>query len=434
MKTFSKVISVALVLIMALSVMVMPTVAAPVNTAEVSFTVEQYNQMKNVPIVNDSNEIAPGDDIYALTVYIKNNYPIRNMIIPIYYDRTMFAPIDGSAPDGSFDWEFTLGTDGADYYAGRSVFVVPNGSELLDNGQYKKTLSLPGDRVSVTRRGAYGFGNEAPKTFVKYLDDQDPATAPTCDWWNHGGVDENQYGVINLTHNELKDFCTIQAWDKTTPYITILFKALDPANVNGAEFGCIKGGKPCQIVTEGNQLKFWFDGNSTDAKPAITVGTATVGETPVEKAPLTQLSRFWRQTPGATDNDVQLKVRSTITRAALADALKVEDAGLNDAIKANVKYVGFAMATKNTIYNEDLIAAAENAGKKVTGTKSGDILAGLNNWVVDDNTNIQFGAVVETSKTSLATPAYYTAFIILNDNTVIRYTNPVEISAADLKA
>ena len=381
MKTTKKVLSVVLALILAFGVLaIVPFAKAPDSAIDLYIRTDKTNYKPGEIITfTVSRQVIP--DVGRMRV---------GGIIPIAYNNIAIEPISDITDD-----------------------LEPHHVKYLQPGE-----DLTGDTL-------YPYGPEGNDTGMEVYGAEHYG-------WNDsfivGLCDDNGDTVFDNT--DLQDWFSIEMKVKDNApegdYV-IGFNQESYVNYEGICYDEAMGG-----------VAGWDDDNGYNTTTNYSLGTCTVhvgSETSVEKSPLEQLKRFWRQTPGGKpDEDVQLKVRSTITRADLAKELKVEEPVLNAAIKSQVKYVGFAMAANNTIDDKDLILAAENVGKKVTGTKSGDIVAGLNNWVIDDNTNIQFGAVVDTTRTALATPAYYTAFIILNDNTVIRYTNPVEISAADLKA
>ena len=349
MNKVSKIISVALVLVLALSVMIMPSSAMVWDTGDdgtvkFTFTAEKYSGVDTMGV--------EATDIYAVTMYVKNDMPINNIVCPIYYDATKFTPVDGT--DMSIlDWEYTV-----DHAAGLNgvAYEIPEGSDLADSNKYNKASVLPANRVVNARGAISGLGRGAFSSAITNLTDTDKSVSTA--WW--GGLNTDKYGVIVFQYSPQANYCNLQAYGTETPLLTFLFKLNAGADPVGAEFGFIEGStKYFDVVTETVQTKFYYDATSSTGYPYIEA-TSCVYEEAAEPSPVYAKTSQIRYN-GPVDGDyAPFDVR---TRAALS----VDDFNAlceyDEATKAtNIDKVGFVYA------DSSVGMTLENAAKVIGGT------------------------------------------------------------------
>ena len=404
MKKATRILSVVMVLILMMSLAVMPANAALPSDAHVSFRLELAPETTRV---DGNGEDPVKHNVYKLNIYLTSDKRLATIIMDINFDATKFDLLDACD-------DYTYTTSRPDDYT--AVLCDRQGQLLTD------------EVVSVGRDKYYGPNHVNVKTAYKFkFDDK----ADGVMLWNYKPADMS--AMIGECTDELVG----------TVYLQL--KAGQTADGAVFSFGSGIGTSSksvgfCSNPVKTKYINLFSKKNPADViniMPISLIGTPeyTYGTASVEKSPLEQLSRFWKANTSQFTDGIDFKVRSTITRADLATKLGVEDTGLDAAIKEKVDYVGFAMAENKDIADEDIKLAAQTPGTKVNGATSGQIVAGLNNWVVNDGANIQFGAVVHTAKSHLeTTPAFYTAFIVLKDGKVIRYADPIQISASDFRA
>ena len=253
MNKVSKILSVALVLVLALSVMVMPASAAD-GTIDVTYKLEKYDGVDSTG--------AQATDIYALTMYIDSTNPITNFTMPIYYERDKFLPVDGT--DMSLlDWNYTVDHS---ISCNGVAYVIPADSDLADTNKYQKANATAANRTIVTRGGVSGLGGVAFSTVIKALTDQDKDASTA--WWV--GADPEKYGVFVIQYESANGYCNLQGYGEPKPFITFLFKAMTD-DIEGAFFGNHPDGQPTVFVTETDNTKHWYDLNSTVGYPDVTV-------------------------------------------------------------------------------------------------------------------------------------------------------------------
>lgn len=257
MNKVSKILSVALVLVLALSVMVMPASAAD-GTIDVTYKLEKYDGV--------DSKGAQATDIYALTMYIDSTNPITNFTMPIYYERDKFLPVDGtdmSIMEWGYTVDHSIGCNGVAY-------VIPEDSDLADTNKYQKVNATAANRTIVTRGGVSGLGAVAFSTVIKALTDQDKDASTA--WWV--GADPEKYGVFVIQYESANGYCNLQGYGEPKPFITFLFKAMTD-DIEGAFFGNHPDGQPTVFVTETDNTKHWYDLNSTVGYPDVTVEAYT---------------------------------------------------------------------------------------------------------------------------------------------------------------
>ncbi|MBQ3523807.1 MAG: hypothetical protein IJA43_05050 [Clostridia bacterium] len=348
MNKVSKIISVALVLVLALSAMVMPSSAMVWDTGDdgtvkFTFSAEKYSGVDTMGV--------EATDIYAVTMYIKNDMPVNNIVCPIYYDATKFTPVDGT--DMSIlDWGYTV-----DHSAGLNgvAYVIPDGSDLADTNKYNKASVLPANRVVNARGAISGLGKGAFSSAITNLTDTDKSVSTA--WW--GGLDTNKYGVIVFQYSPQANYCNLQAYGTETPLLTFLFKLNDGADPVGAEFGFIEGStKYFDVVTETVQTKFYYDATSSTGYPYIEA-TSCVYEEAAEPSPVYNLTSQIRFN-GPVDGDyAPFDVR---TRAAMTAEDFAAICGADTDAVNNITKVGFVYADSSVGLTLD------NAAKVIGGT------------------------------------------------------------------
>lgn len=346
-----KILSIALVLVLALSVMVMPASAGswnngPDGVVKFTFSAEKYSGVDTMGV--------EASDIYAVTMYINSTAPITDFTVPVYYDATKFTPVDGT--DMSIlDWGYTV-----DHAAGLNgvAYEIPAGSDLADTNKYNKANVAAANRVVNARGAIKGLGQGAFTSSITNLTDTDKSVSTV--WW--GGLDTDKYGVIVLQYSPQSGFCNLQAYGEATPFLTFLFKLNAGADPNGAEFGFIEGStREYDVVTETVATKFYYDGTSTVGYPNVEA-TSCIFEEAKEPSPVfnnkSQI-RFNAAPVGDAKADFDVRTRGYISAAEL-EALcggNVTEGAITD--------VGFVYFAGEDI---DLATAAEVAKNGDSGS------------------------------------------------------------------
>lgn len=330
MNKVSKIISVALVLVLALSVMVMPSSAmvwdtGADGTVKFTFKAEKYSGVDTVGV--------EATDIYAVTMYITNDMPVSNIICPIYYDATKFTPVDGTDMS-MLDWGYTV-----NHGAGLNgvAYEIPAGSDLADANKYNKADVLPANRTVNGRGAISGLGKGAFKSAITNLTDTDKSASTV--WW--GGLDTNKYGVIVFQYSPQANYCNLQAYGTETPLLTFLFKLNAGADPNGAEFGFIEGStKYFDVVTEKVQTKFYYDASSTTGYPYIEATSCTYSAA----APELSISWLKNQIRFNTNKDGKYANSFDYRIVSKVDNFDEVFASVEDGT-AKIKDVGFVFTT-----------------------------------------------------------------------------------------
>ena len=343
-----KILSIALVLVLALSVMVMPASAGswnngPDGVVKFTFSAEKYSGVDTMGV--------EASDIYAVTMYINSTAPITDFTVPVYYDATKFTPVDGT--DMSIlDWGYTV-----DHGAGLNgvAYEIPAGSDLADTNKYNKANVAAANRVVNARGAIKGLGQGAFTSAITNLTDTDKSVSTV--WW--GGLDTDKYGVIVLQYSPQAGFCNLQAYGVETPFLTFLFKLNAGADPNGAEFGFIEGStREYDVVTETVATKFYYDGTSTVGYPNVEATSCTY-EAPAEPSPVLAETSQIRYN-GPVDGDyAPFDVR---TRAYMTAEKFAEICGTDAQAKTAITKVGFVYA------DSSVGMTLEDAAKVIGGT------------------------------------------------------------------
>lgn len=344
-----KFLSIALVLVLALSVMVMPASAGiwdngPDGRVIFTFTAEKYTGL-------DTNGVE-ATDIYSCTMYINSTAPITDFTVPIYYDATKFTPVDGT--DMSIlDWEYTV-----DHSAGLNVvaYAIPDGSDLADTNKYVKANVAAADRTVNARGAISGLGKGAFTSAITNLTDTNKAVSTV--WW--GGLDTNKYGVIVLQYSPQANYCNLQAHGTATPFLSFLFKLNPGADPDGAEFGFIEGStREFDVVTETVDTKFYYDGTSTVGYPYVEATSCTYSAAD----PVLTISHARNQIRFNTNADSTYANSFDYRIISKIDNFDEVFASVEDG-RARIKDIGFVFSTAETV---DLAAAkAQVEGGAVT--------------------------------------------------------------------
>lgn len=332
MNKVSKIFSVALVLVLALSVMVMPASAAD-GTIDVTYKLEKYDGVDSTG--------AQATDIYALTMYIDSTNPITNFTMPVYYERDKFLPVDGT--DMSIlDWGYTVDHS---ISCNGVAYVIPEGSDLADTNKYQKANALAANRTIVTRGGVSGLGGVAFSTVIKALTDQDKSASTA--WWVN--ADPEKYGCFVIQYESANGYCNLQGYGEPKPFITYLFKAMTD-DIEGAVFGHLDEGQPAVFVTETDATKHWYDLNSTVGYPDVSVETYKV---PVPSPVVAKTSQIRYNGPvDGTYAPFDVRTRAAMSAADFA-AICGDDATAKNAITD----IGFVYAADTVAFDLDTAKA-----------------------------------------------------------------------------
>lgn len=395
-KNMRKFLSVLLSLIMLCSVLALPAIAADADggNVEIAFSVEKH----------DGTDTAgnTADDIYALTISFKNDHPINAFVMPVYYDSTVFTPIDGT--DMSImEWDYTV-----DFSAGLIGVGYEAKGDLADANKYNKANALPADRVTNGRGAIAGHGNASSKHLLE-IAACDPSDGNRTHFW--GGMSLDTIGALYLNYESGANGCNVQAWNEFRPFVTLFFKANEGATqeqINNARFGFYaESTKNCfDSTTESDVTKFYFDATSTSRVPTATSGECTLGGGSVA-------------TPVLTKAKSQVKMTAT-SATTVADAFqfrvisKISDADWNTYF-ANTGKDG---ATANAITNVGFVAYKGTAGfdldtakAAVTGTAAAGYEVATTDYIQHvDGSDAQFGCLLKITSAETRSDVTYVAF------------------------
>lgn len=401
MRTALKFLSVFVVLVLSCSALFIPTSAAAVGQVDVRYSVEKYTGV-------DAYD-KEATDIYALTVSLKADHPINSMLLPIYYEKDLFTPVDGS--DMSIlDWDYLV-----DYDSGltRAAYALPEGSDLLDTNKYNKALASAADRVVNARGAISGLGRSTVAAAITNLDIDRYDVHPN--WW--AGVDPEKYGIVKLQFSGQNNYCNIQASGEFRPLLQILFKLNDGVTdkqVEGALFGYVPGATYFVDVTvETEPLKFYYDGTSTSGMPSTTANYCAV-EAEAPAGPVVEKDR------------AQVKMTAT-SATTVADAFtfrvisKITDAdwdtyfantGTDDVSVNAIQKLGFVAYKGTEGFNMDTAKAVAMG----TATDA-NYEAKYTDYVqkVDESSDAYFGARIEFTSAETRTDVTYVGVVEYKD-------------------
>lgn len=415
MKHAIKFLSVVLALVLTCSAFVFPVGAAG-EDVEITYSVEKY-------FGPDIEMGATADDIYALTVYVKNTNPINYLLLPIYYRTDLFTPIDGT--DMSImNWDYTISFDDGLVRAG---YNVPEGSDLADTNKYTKASVAAADRKVNSRGAISGLGKGSVDTAIGNLDARDPSQTA---WY--GSLDTNKYGVVTLQYNPQNNYCNLQAYGVETPLLQIFFKRnadVTDADVEGAEFGYVPGATVRNdAAIEEDVLKFYYDKTSTAAVASVAAGYCTVEAPAVPTSIVQEMKgqiRFDKNADGSYAGTFDVRAIARITGTDFDATF-----GSIAAAKEMITSVGFVFAQGSGDYAE-MVAVAE-AGESGNGYTYAPVDFISTSF---DPGNYTFSCIVDdvdNKNDSLVALAYITYVDADGETQTAVYTDVQTVSFADL--
>lgn len=348
MKHTTKIISSLLALVLCLSVAIVPVGAADVEagTVDVTFSVEKHEGVDSLG--------APAEDIYAVTMYLKNTNPINALLVPVYYNKTLFTPVDGT--DMSIlEWGYTV-----DFENGLTGVAYLPGTDLSDTRKFTNTLAAPGDRVVNARGAVNGLGHTSAQKVLDIIA-CNPETTTLTHFW--GGLSKDTYGAIYINYETGNMTCNLQAYNEPTPYVTMLFK-LNPgvtdADVVGAEFGYLPAStKPYDGTTEADLTKFFFSAQSTGVTPTFNASYCVVESstaTPVVAKAKSQVLFTGDKATGTPDDAFAYRLTSVVT---------ADDLALMNANGNTITELGFVAANASNAGTLAEAKAAVEAGTQL---------------------------------------------------------------------
>lgn len=331
MKSFSKIASVILALVMMLTVCVMPTSAASDTELDITYTV-----------VKDAENSDEDTDVYALTISVEagvNNIAMLN--IPIVYDSTLFTPSSMKSGHG-----------GAIKYTTKM------------SGQYKYPAF-----VGIGEFNAevdYDFEEDGVTINPDWEGGVSPAGAATLESSvanasNLGSLDQSKYGCVYFVF-EFADATRYIVAGEKVDLVTFYFFTDAGTDVTGAEFGTI-GDSTLPAGTFETTGDLYYSGSdyvfADIAK--VNVSNAVVEAAAAEPSPVyaktSQIRYNSAETNGKGSANFDVRTRAAMTAADFA--LKC---GTDAEAVKNIDAVGFVYADASVAFDMNAAKAAVAAG------------------------------------------------------------------------
>lgn len=284
MKLFKKSLCIALSLLMVFSMFAFSasavTGAENADKINIKYEVEQVSEAYDYTAVDN--------DIYAVSVYAKQQNGISLVQVPIHFDKTKFAPLMWADSDPVNNG--ALGYDG--YYADTAengLYNTEKGDAWSDTSMY----NAAGTPETVMAKARYiGLGNPnvtKPDYQVNFYDNTNPAypswskgldtsTTGFCALWiNDNKKAKNAY--LNAFENEV-----IQDWVRLTTLYFIRLPGVTEADAVGAEFGTYDDAAfGSQSLIDISGKPSYFSTTFVEKNPGINyVSNATVAAGPTE--------------------------------------------------------------------------------------------------------------------------------------------------------
>lgn len=408
------------VLCLLLSVAMLATFALPAFAASFTFGEEVEGKINYKYEVEKVSEVSMpdgsgtyvGDDIYAVTIYMKCNVGVDFFNAPIQYNKDHFEPImllDGSEPLTGYDgWYTDMGED--------VVYLYTLGEPWDNTAMYRANGNTATSKALATVIGLGNSNAVAVNPEIAYITTDHPNYARM-----HAGLPDNigfvgtcYDNVANLKNaylNVTEGITVNQDWVRM---LTVYFQRLDgvtDADCAGDWFGATEGlsytgvdgttdssGAPSRIATT------YVAGN-----PGCTVvNNAVVGESAAAGPVVDKSKAEVKMTPNSAttvEDAFTFRVTSVITDADWDTYFA--NTGAEGATTNAITALGF-VAYKGT-EGFDMDTAKAVAG----GATADGYEAATTTYVqkADDASDAYFGARIEISSAATRSDATYIAFV-----------------------
>lgn len=425
-----KLLSLFLAVVMVLSVFTVMASAYTRGDAEgtadidVKYTVSKVDSL---PETEAGSAEYVGDNLYAVTIWMKSAKAIDLLTTPIHYNKTLFAPV--SLSDGECTYPVGAGMDPDSYYSEMgegAIYVYSLGDYMNNTGMYKANGSTATTKALAKCIGL-GNSNASP---VKVTSEIVSPDHPLYNKWGAGLPADTGVVYANIVANTaVKNayFNTLEGITTYTDWVnmfTLYFEAI-AEDVTGAEFGVYTD--DCFTV-DGNYdasgYAYYASTADYDARvPSMNVVSNAVVEETAEPSPVyakTSQIRF----NGAVNGDyAPFDVR---TRAAMTADDFAAICGSDAEAVNNITAIGFVYADSTVDFDmaqvEATVAAGATQGAYVYAPvehiqKTADEYVWtclLTDAVYDDAVN-SVGFVVVDGETYLFDAEYATSFSDLYD-------------------
>ncbi len=215
MKTFSKIASLVLALIMLFTICIVPTSAAGDTELDIKYVVEK-----------NAEKSAASDtyDFYNVTVSIKaGKNAVAMLNLPIFYDKTIFQPLASNSGGTNDLWE-PIGTAPAKKY--------PKWTGLGELA-YRTTDAADADGYYLTGDGVYDPDNG----FLYPAGCGTSSLAVNTYTTNFGTIDQDKYALLMFSYEYEQDVRYLCANGVEVPLFTTYFCCAKGTDATGAVFG-----------------------------------------------------------------------------------------------------------------------------------------------------------------------------------------------------
>lgn len=328
MKSFSKIASVILALVMMLTVCVMPTSAASDTELDITYTVAKDAE-------NSDEEF----DVYALTISVEagvNNIAMLN--IPIVYDLTLFTPSSMKSGHGGAI-KYTTKMSGQYKYPA-----------FVGIGEFNAEVEYDFEEDGVTTNPDWEGGVSPAGVAVL-----ESSVAHTS---NLGSLDQSKYGCVYFVY-EFADATRYIVAGEKVDLVTFYFFTEAGTDVSGAEFGTIGDSTLPAGTFETTGDTYYSGSDYVFADIAkVNVSNAVIKAASPVVAKTSQIRYNSAETNGKGSANFDVRTRAAMTAADFAKYCTYNA----ETKETNITKVGFVYADSSVGLTLD------NAAKVIGGT------------------------------------------------------------------
>lgn len=238
-----KLLSLFLAVVMVLSVFtVMASAYTRVETEgtvdiDIKYTVEEVDTL---PETEAGSAEYSGDNLYAVTVWMKSAKAVDILTAPFHYNKAHFAPI--TLTDGEYTYPYGAGLDQDTYYSDMGEganYLYTLGDFMNNTGMYKADGSKATTKALAKCIGLGNSNSEGVKVLTEFVSPDHP----TYNKWGAGlpentGVMFVQLNVAGKAKtaylNTIDGIYTNPDWNRM---VTVYFEKITDEDVAGDEFG-----------------------------------------------------------------------------------------------------------------------------------------------------------------------------------------------------
>lgn len=365
-----KLLSLFLAVVMVLSVFTVMASAYTRGEAEgaadidLKYTVEAVDSL---PETSAGSAAYTGDNLYAVTVWMKSSKGVDILTAPFHYNKAHFAPITLS--DGECTYPYGAGMDQDTYYGDMGEganYLYTLGDFMNNTGMYKANGTTATTKALAKCIGIGSDNHDGITVLTEFVSPDHPNYTK----WGAGlptdtGVMYVQLNVAAKTKtaylNTISGIETSTDWNRM---VTVYFEAITDEDVTGDEFGVFTD--DCYTV-DGNYdasgASYFASATTYKAEvPSMNVVSNAVVEAAAEPSPVyakgSQIRFNGTEADGTGSANFDVRTRAAMTAEDFA-ALCTYDATTK---ATNIEKVGFVYADSSVGLTLD------NAAKVIGGT------------------------------------------------------------------